>query len=1260
MSEQDQIQRTAANRPLFTYQDESALVSHLLGDLERKLAGRHERRVLRIIPSDHCHLGVLGPRDPHIQQPEPLDPAEENAREAQPSGRSAAEPGAAATDQASRTESAASTTAAAEETPDDSDTDAATSEQVTAEQQGATRDSTRRPPSSLGFEIVARPDEPGAVIELTLDVRFCVYTQHFPTFEEQREEVGRQPGGGSGGPQQVPNSSSVPPQPAVVAPRSNPATGAAQSGARGTVSIIEAFIRREVAVPPITVRIDPSQGNHRVTDRGIVQRTLNTVLDDAVADPSIWREISGTATVPAQALQTEQAFAQYLRSIATGSVLRPPLQAALDIRVHPTPDGLVRVQCYLCNETPRDIVHRFRDQHNILADCQVRGTLVRGNLVPVELLPVPRDYQFDRAVWAVGHGASVVVSDDRRAIRTEGLARYAQPRRTTSGEPQARFENLVNDPLVTLEAIRQAMIRYADDWQSRVIDQNTQLQPDELDQCRQDLAAFRDEEARLAAGLAALNRDPRLLEAFRGMNRVFQRTTSGRYDSWHLFQIVFIVTQMPALATRERFNDGEWPVGVRRNWEDVLDWADVLWFPTGGGKTEAYLGLISCAALYDRLRGKRFGVTAWLRFPLRMLSVQQLQRAAKVLWETEQERRQLLGADNGNSDPISLGYFVGKGSTPNQLRAEDGEWSFTRLENDPTLRDKLLLVSDCPACRRVGSVEIRLDRASQRIRHICSHCGADLPVYVSDDEVFRFLPTVIVGTIDKMASIAYQAKFAMLWGGAAWRCPEHPDHGYGLGDWCIDNCPGNPRRGTTARRRTSLSLYDPAPILHIQDELHLLQQELGAFAGHYETLVRSCEAAVGGRPPKTVAATATIEGFEHQIRHVYGVRHARRFPTRGFDVLETFYTTADKDRSQAHSPIKTARVYVAFRPPHLHAADAASLCVRLLHEELIRLYDNPYEAAAWLPTARTAEEVRALLFYYSTTLTYVGSKARGVRIRQALDREAGRLRPGAARDLTTEFLSGDSTLAAIAEMVRRIEDPPEWTEDSYLDATIATNVISHGVDVERFNLMVMDSVPEETADYIQASSRSGRRHVGLVLSVLASYSLRASSIYHRFTEYHQHLERLVSPVSVNRFAKYAATRTAPGIFVGLLLGRYGPLARNAQLGKRNVASELLTPDASTTLPFQVTRDQLRQAVEAAYALGQNTYPNGLELAMHEALEELTDRCLYAVRGSRQDKVVDVIQPKPMTSLRDVDAGVRFRPEEDASWEELRWFDSQGS
>lgn len=1202
-------------RPLFTYRDEEALVRHLIGNLERKLAGRHEARILRIIPSDHCHLGVLGPRDPHVIQPEPLEPGGD-----QPAPMAHAVP---QTEPPRRNRSSQDNPQ--EQEPEETPTNQA--EQVAAEQHGATRDSTRRPPSSLGFEIVLAADE--QTVELTLQVRFAVYTQHFPTFAEQRDELGRV--------QQEPHPDPNQPQ-----------------QPRQTVSLLEVFERRVIDVPPFTVRIMLGPRTQRLSDNGAVQSALDAVLAEAAASPTIARAIAGNAVVPAQALTDENTFGNFLQGIATGPALLPPLRTSLDIRASSLPDGTLRVSCYICNNTPRDIAQRFRDQHNILADGQLTATIVRGSLMPIELLPVPKDYQFDRRVWGVGHSASVIVSEDRKALRTETLARFEQPRRTTNQTPRAIFSDLAQNPLETLETIRLAMVSYAEKWQRRVLSENAlALSAEELSQCEADYRAFCDEEVRFAAGLAALAKDERLKDAFQGMNRVFQRTS--KFESWHLFQIIFIVSQLPALAIREGFCEGEWPQGITRSWDDVLNWADVLWFPTGGGKTEAYLGLIACAALYDRLRGKLFGVTAWLRFPLRMLSVQQLQRAARVVFETERERRVIKG-DDPNAAPISLGYFVGKSSTPNRLNYE--EWSFDRLDNDPDLRNRLLLVNRCPACDRPSTVHIVIDRGQQRIRHVCSQCNEELPVYVSDDEVYRFLPTVIVGTIDKMASVAYRPDFPMLWGAAVWRCPEHPEHGFGMGEWCINGCPTNPGQGRRGRRRTAITPYDPAPAFHIQDELHLLQQELGAFAGHYETLIRSCEEQVGGRPPKTIAATATIEGYEHQIRHIYGIPNARRFPARGYSLLHTFYTSPDIDPDSPDERVKTARIYVAFRPPHLHAADAASLCVRYLHEEVIRLHQNPYEAAAWLPSARTEEAVRALLYFYSTTLTYVGSKSRGVRIRQTLDRDAGRLSAGQQRDLNTEFLSGDSSLSAIADVVRRVEDPPDWSEDSYLDATVATSIISHGVDIERFNLMVMDSIPEETADYIQASSRSGRRHVGLVLATLASYSLRASSIYHRFTEYHRHLERLVSPVSVNRFAKFAAERTSSGVFVGVLLGRYGAIIHNQQLAKRRVAAEFLNPNVRSQLPRQIDRAEIDRAVREAYALNRQVYPDGLERRMTHTLDNQVGQFLHLIGGSRRDKLTDVLQPTPMTSLRDVDVGVRFCPDEDADYRDLQWFNTE--
>ena len=238
-------------------------------------------------------------------------------------------------------------------------------EQVSAEQQGTTRDSTRRPPSSLGFEIVIAP---GAhpEIELTLQVRFAVYTQHFPTFEEERDELGR-----VAQDQADPNQ---PPQP------------------RQTVSLLEVFERGKVEVPPITIRINPERRKQRLSDDGAVQRALDAILVEAAGSPTIARAIAGNAVVPAQALADASAFQSFLRTIAAGPPTLPPLQASLDIRSSTLRDGTVRVSCYICNNTPRDLIQRFRDQHNILADCELSAAVVNGELMPVELLPVAKDY----------------------------------------------------------------------------------------------------------------------------------------------------------------------------------------------------------------------------------------------------------------------------------------------------------------------------------------------------------------------------------------------------------------------------------------------------------------------------------------------------------------------------------------------------------------------------------------------------------------------------------------------------------------------------------------------------------------------------------------------------------------------------------------------------------------------------------------------------------------------------------------------------
>src|SRR5205085_1041534 len=120
---------------------------------------------------------------------------------------------------------------------------------------------------------------------------------------------------------------------------------------------------------------------------------------------------------------------------------------------------------------------------------------------------------------------------------------------------------------------------------------------------------------------------------------------------------------------------------------------DIVWFATGGGKTETYLGLVITAAIHDRLRGKVTGITAWSRFPLRMLSLQQMQRFADAIASAEMVRR----ADGIGGDPFSLGFFVGRESTPNSIRPDPEEndpWD----PDDEHMPARVKVLQRCPFC----------------------------------------------------------------------------------------------------------------------------------------------------------------------------------------------------------------------------------------------------------------------------------------------------------------------------------------------------------------------------------------------------------------------------------------------------------------------------------------------------------------------------------------------------------------------------------
>jgi hypothetical protein len=317
---------------------------------------------------------------------------------------------------------------------------------------------------------------------------------------------------------------------------------------------------------------------------------------------------------------------------------------------------------------------------------------------------------------------------------------------------------------------------------------------------------------------------------------------------------------------------------------------DTLWFATGGGKTETYLLFVLTAAFHDRLRGKREGITTWARFPLRMLSLQQTQRFADVLAAAELLRRH----EDITGHPFTLGFFVGSNGTPNKIPAHPRPNEPDPIDPDMPARYQVLL--HCPFCAS-NEIAMRFDRSRWALDHVCRAPGCvwngrPLPFRIVDEEIYRSLPTVVIGTLDKAASISMQAAMRGFYGSPSGRCPEQ-NHGYTYAprsatpNGCLfPGCTATP--GPLGQDSV---FY--APTVRMQDELHLLRDSLGAVDAHYEALLDNLQTHYGSAP-KIIASSATLAGHDPQVRTLYR-REGRTFPLPGPRVGHSLWSR-DTDR----------------------------------------------------------------------------------------------------------------------------------------------------------------------------------------------------------------------------------------------------------------------------------------------------------------------------------------------------------------------------
>jgi hypothetical protein len=684
------------------------------------------------------------------------------------------------------------------------------------------------------------------------------------------------------------------------------------------------------------------------------------------------------------------------------------------------------------------------------------------------------------------------------------------------------------------------------------------------------------------------------------MNRAMKAVGASKgYTSWRLFQIAWIVGCLPAVADPTADTD-----------------VQIETVETGGGKSEAYLGIVLLHLFYERLTGGTAGVNVWARFPLRLLSAQQTGRFAQAVLAAEVLRQDDPRMATG--DPFGVGFFAG--STPNKIYAADSRFARGQDPTDPALAEQCRLLEHCPCCDPNGTRQplvVRFDEPTWSMQHVCTNTSCRLfgvlPVWVVDDDVYRQAPSVLVGTVDRLAQIAQSPQFQILFGRVHSRCPKH---GYTAHPtFCaVFGCSAS--RSPVAPGFGHLRC-------EITDELHLLEESLGALDGMYETLTQRIGARLGNEPLHIVAATATLEGYENQVHHLYR-RNARRFPAPGPDAGETFFSYTDAD-----DPL---RRYVGIRPRGVTMVTAAADVARMHADWLAAAIDDPVAAAAVAgldPTDRHVIDVvtRAVTDDYEVMLGYclrnedLSSFTRDDRVTELL---------GSQDNLAT--ISGNVEPAVIREAVARLDSPP-GDPARRIRIIAATKAIGHGFDSPRLGFMVLMGTPTQAAEVIQATARVGRTHPGLIVHVFNPSRDRDSSVFRYYSAWIRFLDRLVHKVPINRESLPVLRRVLSGALMAWLLQVHDVRwmtsgSRRYSLGRSEQLRDALTAGF-------IDRAALVSELSAGLGLEPaNPYHDMHRAAIEHYIDDTMSR--LAVAASPQLRTAELLDPTVPRSLRDIE------------------------
>jgi hypothetical protein len=669
--------------------------------------------------------------------------------------------------------------------------------------------------------------------------------------------------------------------------------------------------------------------------------------------------------------------------------------------------------------------------------------------------------------------------------------------------------------------------------------------------CLDDIATAKD---RIAQGIERLVNDPVSLEAFSIMNRTMAQanrqrgsTLNGKTPAdqapptWRLFQLAFILLNLEGLAN---------PLHPDRQT------VDLLFFPTGGGKTEAYLGLAAFAIARRRLDNPGLqgaGLSVVMRYTLRLLTLDQLQRAAGLVCALELER---INNKRLGTWPIEIGLWVGSGATPNTFGTSKEPGKNTAVKWVGEYRQGRgsapVPIQKCPWCGHdLTRTSFKLQPNAQNPERLdiwCDNVSCEfsskfrIPVIAVDKEIYRRLPAFMIATVDKFANVPWVGDTGAFFGNV-----ERADTSgfYGAAE---------PNSGT------KIAAPLPAIDLIIQDELHLISGPLGTVAGLYETafdLLSSRRVNDKSRGPKIVASTATVRRAGTQIKSLFGRTSTAIFPPPGISRGDSFFAEED-----TNSP---SRLYVGVASP---GRGPKLVFLRTLQTLLAGA-----EALASGQASDPADPYLTALCYFNALRELGGA-------RRIVDDEVrahlGSYGKSRQRSSPAGQVFSDRALREIQELTSRYSTDQvslartklgkSANEKDAVDVAMATNMISVGLDIGRLGLMLVQGQPKTAAEYIQASSRVGREgdKPGLVVTLLNVHKPRDRTHYEQFRAFHQSFYRAVEATSVTPFSTRALDRA---------------LAATLVAGVRHFETDL-TPDPSASK----LKDQLQAFAAVASAI----------------------------------------------------------------------------